>query len=106
LLQCVKAFPQAKALLLDSHSLIVKKQTGGSGHAFDWQQIAETSKTTGVLPIPIVLAGGLKVENLSAAIKLLRPYAVDVSSGIESAPGIKDVVKMQAFVDAVHTARY
>jgi phosphoribosylanthranilate isomerase len=106
LLECVKAFPQAKALLLDSHSLIVKKQTGGSGHVFDWQQVAESSKIAGALPIPIVLAGGLKVENLAVAIRLLRPYAVDVSSGIESAQGIKDVVKMQAFVDAVLTAKH
>jgi phosphoribosylanthranilate isomerase len=98
LLQCASTFKQAKALLLDSHSLLDPKQSGGSGQAFDWQAIALRMRSQVSMRMPIILAGGLKPENVAAAIAELRPQAVDVSSGIESAPGVKDAEKMRAFV--------
>ena len=84
----------ACALLLDSHSI---GGIGGTGETFDWHAVARTDKR-------IVLAGGLRPDNVAAAIRELRPYAVDVSSGIEVQPGIKDSEKMRAFVAAVRRA--
>jgi phosphoribosylanthranilate isomerase len=86
-------YASAKALLLDSHS----PQGGGSGQAFDWKWVSALNK-------PLILAGGLNAENVAAGIQALRPYAVDVSSGIESAPGVKNFAKMQDFVRAVRHA--
>lgn len=86
-------YPSASALLLDSHG----SGLGGTGHTFDWNQVQPVSK-------PLILAGGLKPENVAAGIAQLRPYAVDVSSGIESAPGIKNFEKMRDFVRAVRLA--
>ncbi len=87
-------FPSAAALLLDSHPA---GELGGTGRRFDWS-------ATGASPKPIVLAGGLTADNVADALRKLRPYAVDVSSGIESAPGLKDSAKMRAFVEAVRKA--
>jgi phosphoribosylanthranilate isomerase len=88
-----QAYAGARALLLDSyHPTLI----GGTGQAFDWTLIpAQRDK-------PIVLAGGLDAGNVARAIRAVRPYAVDVSGGIESAKGIKDYDKMQAFVAEVH----
>lgn len=69
---------------------------GGTGQITDWGLAAEVAKST-----PILLAGGLTPDNVTEAIRTVRPYGVDVSSGVESAPGKKDHVKMRAFVDAV-----
>lgn len=85
----------AAALLLDSHAA---GQKGGTGKSFDWSAI---DKPDGP---PLILAGGLKPENVAAAIRQVRPYGVDVSSGVESAPGIKDRDKMTAFVREVNHA--
>ncbi|MEO5623357.1 MAG: phosphoribosylanthranilate isomerase [Dokdonella sp.] len=87
--------PDAAALLLDSHAA---GAIGGSGDAFDWTRVPR------MLPKPMVLAGGLDAQNVAQAIALVRPYAVDVSSGIEMIPGIKHAEKMRRFVDAVHAA--
>lgn len=88
-------YPSASALLLDSNEL---GQPGGSGKSFDWSAIpAEVNK-------PIILAGGLQASNVATAINEVRPYAVDVSSGIESAKGMKDKSKMKQFVNAVRAA--
>ena len=88
-------FPSAQALLLDSNDL---GQPGGSGESFDWQAVpAQMNK-------PVILAGGLTAENVTAAINQVWPYAVDVSSGIESAKGVKDKAKMKQFVNAVRAA--
>ena len=82
----------ARGVLLDSWQPGVP---GGTGTAFDWQ-LAPAD-----LPLPIVLAGGLHEHNVGDAIRTVRPAAVDVSGGVESAPGIKDAGKIQRFIAAV-----
>ncbi len=82
------------ALLLDSFS---KGQYGGTGKVHDWtlsRQIKEA-----VAPVPVILAGGLKPENVKEAILTVQPYAVDVASGVELSPGVKDHEKVRAFVE-------
>jgi phosphoribosylanthranilate isomerase len=82
------------ALLLDSFS---KGQYGGTGKVHDWtlsRQIKEA-----VAPVPVILAGGLKPENVKEAILKVQPYAVDVASGVELSPGVKDHEKVRAFVE-------
>ncbi len=92
LLQCASDFRSARGLLLDAH---VEGVPGGTGTAFDWTLIP------GQLPLPVILSGGLDAENVAAAIKQVRPYAVDVSSGVESSKGIKDAAKLAAFINEV-----
>lgn len=87
-------FGDARGLLLDSWQPGVP---GGTGQTFDWSAIP------GDLPRPVVLAGGLDEHNVAAAIAAVRPAAVDVSGGVESAPGIKDAGKMNRFVAAVRS---
>lgn len=82
----------AVALLLDTY---VAEVAGGSGHAFDWKRIPTD------LNKPMIVAGGLTPANVGAAIKTARPYAVDVSSGVEMTKGIKDSEKIEAFMRAV-----
>jgi phosphoribosylanthranilate isomerase len=81
-------FHDAAALLLDSHE---PGAPGGTGQAFDWAAIP-------ALPRPVVLAGGLTPDNVGRAVRLVRPWAVDVSSGVEDAPGMKSAQKMIRFV--------
>ncbi len=100
LLQCAIAFAQARAVLLDSHSL-TGARTGGSGHAFDWGLIPSAAMG---MTKPMILAGGLTPTSVPEALQHGRFWAVDVSSGIESAPGIKDQIKMCDFVKAVQQA--
>ena len=92
LLQYASRYHDAKGLLLDAHS---ESAYGGTGEAFDWSLIP------GNLPLPIILSGGLNAANVARAISQVRPWAVDVSSGVESAKGIKDADKIAAFVQAV-----
>lgn len=87
-------YADARGFLLDSHA---SGSVGGTGTAFDWSSVPQ-------LPRPIVLAGGLDAGNVAQAIARVKPHAVDVSSGIESAPGVKDAAKMRAFVEAVRAA--
>ncbi len=87
-------YASASAILLDSNEL---GQPGGSGKQFDWKNIPDLKR-------PIILAGGLDPNNVSDAVKQVRPYAVDVSSGIESAKGIKEFNKMKDFVRSVRDA--
>ena len=86
-----ESYASAKALLLDGHA---PGEAGGTGESFDWASIANIDK-------PVVLAGGLTPDNVKQAIKLVQPFAVDVSSGVESAPGIKDKEKVLAFMKQV-----
>jgi phosphoribosylanthranilate isomerase len=81
------------AFLLDAYS---KSSLGGTGETFNWELAIEAQK----LGKPIFLAGGLTPENVAAAVKKVRPFAVDVSSGVESAPGKKQAEKMRAFIVA------
>src|SRR3990167_7340324 len=84
LLQCASNFRGARGLLLDAH---VEGVPGGTGATFDWTLIPEQ------LPLPVILSGGLDAENVAAAIEQVRPYAVDVSSGVEADKGIKEAAK-------------
>lgn len=87
-----EAYPDAAGFLLDSY---VPGKAGGSGEAFDWQRIPQN------LQKPVILAGGLTAQNVQRAISLVRPFAVDVSSGVEKAKGVKDIDKMAAFIESV-----
>ncbi len=88
-------FKGARGLLLDSWQ---EGLPGGTGRTFDWQLAA------GKGSLPVVLAGGLNSGNVGAAMGQLRPAAVDVSGGVESAPGVKDPLKIKQFVAAVRAA--
>jgi phosphoribosylanthranilate isomerase len=92
LLQYADKFMQSQALLLDTYS---EKAVGGTGEVFDWTLIPPD------LTKPIILAGGLTAQNVSQAINQVKPYAVDVSGGVEVSKGIKDKHKVMAFIKAV-----
>jgi phosphoribosylanthranilate isomerase len=82
--------------LLDSY---VPGQPGGTGHAFDWQLARQAAGRT-----PVILAGGLSPESVGEAVRIARPWGVDVSTGVERAPGRKDPRKVQRFVQAAKSA--
>lgn len=87
-----RRYQNAAALLLDSY---VPEVPGGSGTSFDWGRVpADCGKA-------VILAGGLTADNVQDAISQVRPFAVDVSSGIEASKGVKDVAKMRAFMQRV-----
>jgi len=90
-----RAFPSASGILLDTY---VEGVPGGTGEAFDWSLIPQG------LSKPIILAGGLTPDNVAAAIAQVRPYAVDVSGGVEASRGFKDHAKIQAFIEAVRSS--
>lgn len=89
LVQCAARYQDAQGLLLDAY---IEGIHGGTGIAFDWSLIPQG------LPLPVVLSGGLHAGNVADAIMQVRPWAVDVSSGVESAKGIKDAAKIAAFI--------
>jgi phosphoribosylanthranilate isomerase len=70
---------------------------GGTGETFDWDLAAQIAERAG---LPVILAGGLTPENVAEAIRRVRPFGVDVSSGIESSPGVKDPEKLRAYLEA------
>lgn len=92
-LQELPTYP-TEAWLLDSYS---PAKHGGTGESFNWAWAVEAVK----LGKPVILAGGLKPENVAEAVRQVRPYAVDVSSGVESSPGKKDREKMRRFIGEV-----
>jgi phosphoribosylanthranilate isomerase len=89
---------EADALLLDASA---HGSYGGTGKTVDWDLAA---KVVGLRLKPVILAGGLTPDNVAEAIRRVRPYAVDVSSGIESAPGVKDAAKLRDFIQAARNA--
>jgi phosphoribosylanthranilate isomerase len=82
------------AVLLDSFS---QGQCGGTGKVHDWALSRQLKEA--IAPVPVILAGGLKSENVKKAILAVEPYAVDVASGVEASPGVKDHNKIWAFVE-------
>lgn len=88
------------ALLLDTYH---KDKLGGSGETFNWELAVEAKAR---FDLPIILAGGLTPDNVAEAVAKVRPYAVDVSSGVEAEPGRKDHAKLRAFIRAVQQADY
>ena len=86
-------YQDASALLLDAYHPGIQ---GGTGSQFDWDLIPDNNS------LPIILAGGLDEGNAEQAVKKVRPYALDVSSGVERTKGIKDVAKMAAFIEAIN----
>lgn len=91
----IEQYPDAAAILLDSH---VHGSAGGTGETTDWQRLPE------VTAVPLILAGGLTPDNVAEAIRTVRPFAVDVSSGVEFSPGHKDPALMEAFINEARRA--
>lgn len=88
----IQLYKNARGILLDAYHPTLK---GGTGQMFDWDLIPHD------LAKPIILAGGLTADNVVEAITKVKPYAVDVSSGVESSPGIKDPIQLTAFIHKV-----
>jgi phosphoribosylanthranilate isomerase len=95
LVQCARNFHSAKGLLLDAQ---VAGSYGGTGHTFDWQRIPRD------LTKPIILSGGLTPQNVGLAVSSVKPWAVDVSTGVEAAKGIKDAHKIADFINKARNA--
>ncbi|WP_148715847.1 phosphoribosylanthranilate isomerase [Chitinolyticbacter meiyuanensis] len=95
LLEYAARFADARGLLVDAY---VPGVPGGTGEAFDWSLLPAD------LPLPLILSGGLAPHNAKDAVRAVKPWAVDVSSGVESGRGIKDLNKIAAFIQAVHAA--
>jgi phosphoribosylanthranilate isomerase len=89
-------YEDAAGVLLDSHD---PSAPGGTGKTFDWRRVPSD------LDLPVILAGGLTPDNVARAIAAVRPYAVDVSSGVESVRGVKDPDKIAAFMHSVQQAQ-
>jgi phosphoribosylanthranilate isomerase len=95
LLQYAQLFGAARGLLLDAY---VEGTHGGTGTAFDWSLIPKG------LTLPLILSGGLTADNVGEAIRRVGPCAVDVSSGVEASPGVKDARRIAAFMKEVRSA--
>ncbi len=94
-LSAVQDVPPTVTVLLDAHDPIGR---GGTGRVIEWTVAAAAARVR-----PVILSGGLTPDNVKRATDAVRPYAVDVSSGVEAAPGIKDEVKLRAFFAALHS---
>ena len=95
--EAVEALPPGVTVLLDAHDPI---RRGGTGRTIDWTAAGEAARRR-----PVILSGGLTAGNVGRAVQLVRPYAVDVSSGVESAPGVKDREKLRDFFAAAVAPR-
>jgi len=91
LVKYAESYPSAQGMLLDAYV----EGYGGGGKTFDWSLIPRN------LPLPLVLSGGLDADNVAGAVRSVRPWAVDASSGVEAAKGIKDAGKIAAFIAGV-----
>jgi phosphoribosylanthranilate isomerase len=94
-LAAVEGLPARVTPLLDAHD---PANRGGTGRVIEWTVAAAAARVR-----PVILSGGLTPDNVKAASAAVRPYAVDVSSGVESAPGVKDKIKMRAFFAALQS---
>lgn len=92
-LKTLKDYSRAFAFLFDA---VVSGQYGGTGHSTDWDAARQAA-----VKHRIILAGGLKVENVAAAVRIVRPYGIDVASGVESKPGKKDHGRLREFIQEV-----
>lgn len=88
-------YPDAAGFLLDAHA---SGEAGGKGHRFDWGRVPPDNRR------PVILAGGLNPGNVAEAVRAVRPAGLDVSSGVESAPGIKDPALMRTFIEEARRA--
>jgi phosphoribosylanthranilate isomerase len=88
-----RTLPGSATMLLDAHDPI---RRGGTGRTIDWDTAATAARLR-----PVILSGGLTPANVADALVRVRPYALDVSSGVESAPGVKDPAKLRAFFTAI-----
>ncbi|QDQ25340.1 phosphoribosylanthranilate isomerase [Chitinimonas arctica] len=95
LLELADRYADARGLLCDAYS---SAAPGGTGERFDWQLLPDN------LPMPLILSGGLRPENVGEACRTVRPWAVDVSSGVESSRGVKDLALVGRFIAAVRQA--
>lgn len=91
-----RPYDDAAGILVDSY---VEGVPGGTGRAFDWSRLPEG------LSCPLILAGGLTPDNVAAAVTQVRPWAVDVSGGVEATPGVKDAAKIEAFIRGVNSVQ-
>lgn len=92
----IARLPEHVTVLLDAHD---PHRRGGTGMTTDWQRAAAVAEAR-----PVVLAGGLQPSNIAEAVRVVRPWGVDVSSGVEASPGVKDLEKLAAFVSALEGA--
>ncbi len=92
----IAAWPESVLLLVDAHDAV---RRGGTGQTVDWSAAAGLARKR-----QLVLAGGLRAENVQEAIRVVRPFGLDVSSGVEDAPGVKSVAKLNDFFEKVRTA--
>ena len=92
--ESLAAIPASTTVLLDAHDPVKR---GGTGRTIDWTEAARAARLR-----RIVLSGGLTADNVAEAVRTVRPFAVDVSSGVESAPGIKDAGRLRAFFEALN----
>lgn len=92
------AYDSAKYILLDSYDPVL---VGGTGKTFDWDTLSELSNQQRAR---LVLAGGLQVDNVRRAVETVKPFGVDVSSGVEASKGIKDQSKMKSFIEGVRAS--
>lgn len=96
--RAVDEWPTAITVLLDAHDPV---RRGGTGRTIDWGRAAAAAARR-----PVFLSGGLTPANVATAIRQVRPYGIDLSSGVEASPGVKDPAKLRALFDAIHSTQH